>query len=253
MAVKPLAGRTALVTGGAKRIGREIALALAREGADVAIHYHTSKNEAAAVAAEIAALGSKAWTFAADLGNTEECAGLISRTQAASDKFSILVNSASIFSESNLKDLDFDGLVDQMRINAWAPFVLSREFAARVGHGKIVNLHDTRVAGYDWKHVGYILSKHVLAVLTRMTAYDFAPAITVNAVAPGLILPQQGKDEGYLERLAQSLPLKHHGHPKDVADAVLFFLKSDFVTGQVLYVDGGRNLREGNDGPDFDY
>src|SRR5207244_9749282 len=98
-----------------------------------------------------------------------------------------------------------------MEVNAWVPFVLSRAFAQRIGRGKIVNLHDSRLKGYDWTHVGYILSKHVLAAMTRMMALEFAPHITVNAVAPGLIIPLSGQDDNYLERLVHNLLLRLNG------------------------------------------
>jgi NAD(P)-dependent dehydrogenase (short-subunit alcohol dehydrogenase family) len=130
-----------------------------------------------------------------------------------------------------------------MQINAWAPLVLGRDFARVAGKGKIINLLDTRLCGYDFKHVSYILSKHSLYVLTRMMALEFAPGITVNAVSPGLILPPPGKDADYLLELARTLPLAMHGGPEDIVEAVLFLLRSDFITGQVINVDGGRHLK----------
>lgn len=122
------------------------------------------------------------------------------------------------------------------------PLTLSRDFARGCARGSIINLHDTHLAGFDFRHAGYILSKHVLAELTRMTALAFAPAVTVNAVAPGLILPPPGADEGYLESHSHALPLQRHGGPRDIAEAIVFLLRSDFITGQVIYVDGGRHL-----------
>ena len=100
--------------------------------------------------------------------------------------------------------------------------------------------------------MAYVLSKQMLATLTMMCALEFAPGFTVNGVAPGLILPPAGKDENYLDRLARSVPLRKHGGPGDIADAVLYLLKSDFVTGQIIYVDGGRHLLEDGHGPDPD-
>jgi NAD(P)-dependent dehydrogenase (short-subunit alcohol dehydrogenase family) len=164
----------------------------------------------------------------------------------------MLVNSASIFPESHLDDLKLNDIVSPFEVNAWVPFLLGREFAKRVGHGKIMNLLDTRIIGIDWNHIGYILSKRMLADLTNIMALKFAPDVTVNAVAPGLIIPPPGKDEAYLDKLAESLPLKRHGDPQDVADAVLFLLKSEFITGQVIYVDGGRHVREHAHGSHLD-
>ncbi|MBN1459416.1 MAG: SDR family oxidoreductase, partial [Armatimonadetes bacterium] len=122
--------------------------------------------------------------------------------------------------------------------------VLTRTFALHARRGAVVNFLDTRVDGFDWKHVSYILSKHALLLLTRMTALEFAPDVRVNAVAPGLILPPPGQDEGYLEQQAHTVPLRRHGSAGDVTEAVLYLLRSEFVTGQVLFVDGGRHLME---------
>jgi len=244
----PIRGKTALITGAARRIGRAIALAFADEGANVVIHYSTSEEAAGELAREIERRGARSWTVRADFADAEETASLIRRSVEVAGPIDVLVNNASIFPLERLEDLTFEGLVTNMRVNAWAPFVLSREFKREIGRGKIINLHDSRLLGFDWAHVGYILSKHVLAVLTKMTAVAYAPDITVNAVAPGLILPPAGKDESYLERLASSVPLKRHGDAADVADAVVFLAKSDFITGEVIYVDGGRHLKEYGDG-----
>jgi hypothetical protein len=145
--------------------------------------------------------------------------------------------------------MNLDDLNRTIQVNAWVPFLLSRDFARLAGRGKIINLLDTMIEGYDWNHAAYILSKQVLALLTRMTALKFAPAITVNAIAPGLILPPSGKGQDYLEERARTVPLQRHGSPRDIADAAVYLLKSDFVTGQVVYVDGGRHLMENDHGP----
>jgi len=156
-----------------------------------------------------------------------------------------------MFLPDTIQDLDFASLMQHIQVNAWAPFVLSREFARHLDRGKIINLLDSRIVGDDPSHTGYILSKQVFARLMRMTALEFAPRITVNGVAPGLILPPAGKDEGYLNDLAQRIPLKRHGEPADIADAVMYLLTSSFLTGQVIFVDGGRHLMEQNHGPDY--
>jgi len=252
MAEGSLKGKTALITGAAKRIGRATALALADEGAHVIVHYGRSANEAEDLHRELEGRAVKAWTLAADLAKPEESERLIGRAIDAAGSLDILINNASVFTPRKLEAIRFEELTADLCVNAWAPFALSREFARRIGRGKIVNLLDTRIKGYDWWHVGYILSKQMLAVLTRMMALAYAPHITVNAVAPGLILPPPGKDPSYLERLKETVPLKRYGDPQDVAQAILFLLKSDFITGQVIYVDGGRHLREHGDGQDPD-
>jgi len=243
-----LAGKTGLVTGGAVRVGRAIALALADEGADVIVHYNRSESEAQELVRDIEGRGVRAWALGADLANPEECGALMDRAVSIAGLPYILVNSASIFPKSSIEDVDLSGLLENVRINAWAPFVLSREFAGKVRQGRIINILDTRVSGFDFSHVAYIWSKQMLAVMTRYCAIEFAPGITVNAVAPGLILPPAGKDESYLERLAQTIPLKRHGDPEHIADAAIFLAKNDFITGQIVYVDGGRHLKEYADG-----
>jgi pteridine reductase len=249
---KRLQGQTALITGAAKRIGREIAVALAEEGVNIVIHYRSSAEEADELCAQLTERRVRSWLVKADLENAEETETLIEQTLEIAGSLDILINSASIFFPSTLNDVSFEDLVQNMRVNAWAPFVLSREFARQVGRGKIVNLLDSRLNGYDWFHVAYFLSKHVFSVLTEMTALEFAPEITVNGVAPGLILPPPGKDESYLDPLVDTVPLKRHGSPRDIAETVIYLLKSDFVTGHVIQVDGGRHLLEWRNGPHSD-
>jgi len=245
-----LRGRTALVTGAAKRIGHEIAVALADEGVNIVIHYRSSAEEAAGLRSELDERGVQSWPVKADFEEPQQYADLVPHALKIAGSLDIIINSASVFPPSTLDDIEFKHLTRNMQVNAWVPFVLSRDFAKLVGKGKVINILDTRIKrGYDRWHVAYILSKHVLAVLTRMMAIEFAPDITVNAVAPGLILPPPGENMGYLERLAHTVPLKRHGDPSDVAEAVLYLLKSQFVTGEVIHVDGGRHLVECTDGP----
>lgn len=130
--------------------------------------------------------------------------------------------------------------------------VLSREFAGLAGSGKIINLLDTKNIGYETAHVAYILSKQQFFFLTKLCALDFTPAITVDGVAPGLILPPDGKDERYFDQLAQSLPLKRHSGPDDISEAILSLLKSNVVTGQILFVDEGKHLLEEPQVPHLD-
>lgn len=238
-----LKGETALITGAARRLGRAVALALAEEGVNLVLHYRRSADEADALRRELAGRGVASWALQADFEDPQEAQELLRRARDAAGPITILLNNAAIFPPGRLGEITLDDLQQSIRVNAWAPLVLSREFARQTERGKIVNLLDARIHGYDRLHVSYHLSKHMLGVLTRMTALEFAPNITVNAVAPGLILPPEGEDESYLERLKGTSPLGTWGDPADVADAVLYLLKSTFVTGQIIYVDGGRHLR----------
>ena len=244
-----LRNKTALVTGAARRIGRELCLALAKEGVDLVLHYRSAADEVQELATTLAGCGVKTWLVHADFEEPGEYETLIERAKAQAGSLNILVNSAAIFPAGGLAEMTLADLNRAMEVNAWVPLVLSRNFARLAVRGKIINLLDTRIEGYDWNHGAYILSKQALALFTRMTALEFAPVITVNAVAPGLILPPPGKDERYLEKLTETVPLLRHGSPRDIADAVLYLLRSEFVTGQVIYVDGGRHLMEYGDGP----
>lgn len=247
-----LYGKTALVTGAGKRIGRAISLALGEQGVNIVAHYGTSGAEVGSLRTELEKLGVNTWALQANFSRAEEAQALIARALEAADALDILINSASIFDPSTLNDMDIAGILEHMQVNAWAPYLLCREFAKLAGAGQIINLLDSRITDTDRAHVAYILSKKTLADLTRMMALEFAPKIAVNGIAPGLILPPPGKDEAYLRRLADTVPLKRHGGPKDITAAVLYLLNSDFVTGQVLYVDGGRHLKEYEHGPHSD-
>ena len=238
-----LKGRTALVTGAARRLGAATALELARYGAAVVVHYGRSQAEAEQVAESARSLGVRAWTVAADLADPAAAEALFDRAVHVAGPIDILINNASIFPRGTLATLspaDFHANID---VNALAPLVLSRRLFAQGRPGCIVNFLDARITEFDSDHAGYHLSKRMLFSLTRMMAIEFAPAVRVNAVAPGLILPPDGEDERYLDRLAHTNPLGRHGDARDITDAVLFLIHSEFITGQVIFVDGGRHMK----------
>lgn len=238
-----LQGKTALVTGAARRLGRAACLALGRRGANVAVHYNRSAEAAEEVVHELEALGVRACPLQANLADPEAAASVLHSLPKGLPPLDILVNNASIFDEARFCNLGYEALDVNVRVNALAPVILARVLASQGRPGHVVNLLDCRIADYDKDHVPYHLSKRMLADLTRIMAVEFAPAIQVNAVAPGLILPPEGKDENYLESLVHTNPLNRYGGPEDIVDAVLFLLQSRFITGQTIYVDGGRNLR----------
>lgn len=239
-----LAGKTALVTGAGQRIGRAVSEALAAAGVNIVAHYPGEIGETRDLCDAIERYGVRSWAVKADFERRDEYEVLVARSLELSGALDILVNNASIFHGGACDAVQFFDVVRHFQVNAWAPFQLSRDFRRLARKGGIVNLLDSRVTGYDFQHVAYIVSKHALWLLTNMTAIDFAPHVTVNAVAPGLILPPPGKDEVYLDALADTVPLKKHGQVQDVADAVLYLLSAPYVTGQVINVDGGRHLME---------
>jgi pteridine reductase len=244
-------GRTVLVTGAAHRIGRSLALALAEAGAGVVVHFNRSEEEAVGLRDVILGEGGRCWLVRADLEREDEVERLVEdAVRAAGRPIDALVNNAAIFPTDTLATVSRESLWRCMSVNAWAPFALCRAFARQAARGHVVNLLDAKLEGYRFSHVAYQASKQVLAMLTRMLALDLAPGITVNAVAPGLVLPPPGRDERWLDREArEAVPLARPGTLREIADAVLFLLGSDYLTGQVLYVDGGVHLLEPGHGP----
>jgi NAD(P)-dependent dehydrogenase (short-subunit alcohol dehydrogenase family) len=241
--MQSLKNKTALVTGAGLRIGKVISLALAAVGMNVVIHYNRSAAAADRLAREIKKRHRvQTWLLQANLADGAPGDDLIDNALALSGKLHVLVNNAAIFPPSTIDDITWRDLEANLFINAWTPLVLSRSFARRAKNGAIINLLDTRVRAYDPRHTAYYLSKKMLGSITAMTALEFAPRITVNAVAPGLILPPAGQTAAYLKKLKHTNPLATWGAPADIAEAVVFLLQSRFITGQTIYVDGGRHL-----------
>jgi len=250
-----LAGRTALITGGAKRLGREIALTLAGRGMNIILHYHTSGAAAAELAQRISRIGVKAHIVTGDLADLSRTDELMNRAVKVAGKIDVLINNAAIYSTDQFFDLLPKDLETSLRVNALSPLLLARTFAAHFAAqargamgGNIINLLDCRIRDYNGGQVSYSLSKKLLSYLTEMMAVEYAPQIRVNGVAPGIILPEPGKGSEYIERLKLSNPLKKWGSVDDVTRTVLFLLKSDFITGQVIFVDGGRSIKGSKDG-----
>ncbi len=241
--MKNIQGKSALVTGAAKRIGRAIALELARQGVHIVLHYNQSAADVENAAYEVRACGVNAWIVQADLNDLTQADALFATAKENAGILNILIHSASIFPQNRVTDFRRDEFFQNMTVNALAPLWLSRAFARQETEGVIINLLDTRILDYDADHAAYHLSKRLLFTLTKMLSLELAPAIRVNGVAPGLILPPPGEDESYLEQRKHTNPLHRTGHLPDLTEAVLFLLRSDFITGQVIYVDGGRHLK----------
>jgi NAD(P)-dependent dehydrogenase (short-subunit alcohol dehydrogenase family) len=243
-----LRSRTALVTGGAVRIGRAICAALAARGCRVIVHYDRSGKPAKALADALSQTGVRAFTVRAHLATQGDCDGLINEAWALAGRVDFLVNNAAVFHKEGLMACDEDTILAELRTNLVAPMLLSRAFAAKAGReapglcGKIVNLLDRRIAGNEVGCLPYLLSKKGLAEFTRNAALELAPRFTVNGVAPGAILPPPGKGAAYIRDLAGTVPLQRRCRPEDVAAAVVYLLESDAVTGQIVFVDGGQHL-----------
>lgn len=235
---------TALVTGGAKRIGAHITEALAARGADIVIHHHTSGAEADDLARDVRDHGARAWTLQADLADPSAGASLVARaSELSGGPVRYLVNNASIYPRDTMADATWENLDQNVRVNAWSPFAAMRGLAAQTEDGAVVNLLDTRLADLDRTHLSYHFSKAMLAAMTDAGARLLAPDVRVNGVAPGPVLAPVGTDDDdFLARIAKLMPLQRTPSPAEIADAVRWLLESRSVTGQVIAVDAGRHL-----------
>ena len=244
--------RSYLITGAAKRIGRAVALNAAHENANrIVLHYRSSRQQVQELADEITAMGVQTFPISADFENKDQTQNLLYEAWKSAGPIDVLINNASFFSASRLTDFSIDGLWHDLMVNAFAPFLLSKAFfdlhKNKVSDKLpvIINFLDSRITDYDREHVTYHLAKRMLFSLTRMMAIEFAPLVRVNAIAPGLILPPPGKNQAYLEQLKNTNPLNAIGSLEQITDAVQFLVRSDFITGQVIFIDGGRNIKTG--------
>lgn len=244
-----LSGKIALVTGGARRVGKAIVLELARSGCDVAIHCHESLDDADQTACQVVELDRQAVVIPADLNDPEKWAPVIDRVIAEYGQLDILVNNASLFLHDDSDTFDgFDPACwDRMlRTNLIAPMALSHHAAPHLragGSGNIINLCDAAVDRPWRNHLAYSSSKAGLACLTKALACSLAPEIRVNGVAPGIAVFPETYPQDLRDRLVRRVPLGRPGTPEGVALLVAFLIESgNYVTGQVISIDGGRNL-----------
>ena len=240
-----LLGKVALVTGGGIRVGRAIAIALGRAGADVAVHFRTSRQEAESAADEIRAEGRRVTVVAGDLARPEDCRRVVRDSIAALGSLDFLVHSASNFHRASLDATD-EALWDSaMNVNARAGFLLVREAAPTLKErqGRVVLVSDFLAESPARNYVAHSVSKTAVEGLVRALAVELAPEVPVNGIAPGTVLPPEGTTPAEVERLARRVPAKRIGSPDDVAATVVFLCSGPaFITGQVVRVDGGRSI-----------
>jgi NAD(P)-dependent dehydrogenase (short-subunit alcohol dehydrogenase family) len=241
-----LAGRVALVTGAARRVGREIALALAQAGATLAVHANASAREARALAASIRRRGGRAEVFLADLTDPAACSGLVDDVVSRLGRIDVLVNNAAVFERTPVDRPDAAAFDEHMAVNARAVYLLCGAAGRRMARrgGAIVNLACASAASPWTGWLPYSASKAAVVALTKGYAKALGPRVRVNAVAPGPVLRAPGSNERANRAAAEKTVLGRWGDPKDVAAAVLFLVRdAPFTTGAVLPVDGGRHLR----------
>jgi NAD(P)-dependent dehydrogenase (short-subunit alcohol dehydrogenase family) len=234
-----------LVTGAGKRLGRAIALTLARVGFDVAVHFRSSKADADAVAAEIKALGRRAALVDGELSKEADVAGIVPRAVSALGPLTALVNSASVFEDDRIDNVTRASWDKHLDTNLRAPLVLSQAFAAQLpagASGGIVNLIDQQVLNLTPQFLSYTVSKAALWTLTQTLAQALAPRIRVNAVAPGPSLKAERQSQANFDAHVKATLLQRPSLPEDIAGAVAYLLSAPAVTGQMIVVDSGQHL-----------
>ncbi|HEY3934239.1 MAG TPA: SDR family oxidoreductase [Gemmatimonadales bacterium] len=241
-----LRGRIALVTGGARRLGRAFVEALAGRGMRVAVHYGSSRAEADAVVAELRSRGADAAAFGADLRDASAAAALPEQVAAHFGQLDLLLNSAAVMERIGVADTTIEQWDDIINLNLRAPFFLAQRAAPHLARtrGTIINMAD--LGGLEpWPgYAAHSVSKAGIVMLTKVLAAALAPDIRVNAIAPGTVLVPDDFDADKRDFLSATTPMRRLGSPEDAVNAMLFLAEhADFITGDVLVVDGGRMLR----------
>jgi NAD(P)-dependent dehydrogenase (short-subunit alcohol dehydrogenase family) len=240
----------AIVTGGAHRLGRAFALTLAYEGYAVLVHYHRSSQAAAKTVTEIKSFGVPAFSMQADLTQEEHIQALftlanslLSRPESHLSHLAVMVNSAAVMPRGDAKTLSLDKWDAALDLNLKAPFLCAQQAYERMSRGGlIVNVSDVGAEKAWSRFPSYTVSKAALESLTKVLARSFAPSVRVNAIAPGLVLPSENVSEDEWDKLVQRMPLKRTATTEEVASALEFLLKNEYVTGQTIVVDGGYSL-----------
>lgn len=241
--------KTALITGSAKRLGRAMAIHLAKQGWNIAIHFNTSELEAKRFCEELATSypNQQFGIFRANLSVMSEVENLFPQVIPAMGTVDLLINNASVFEPATLAETTSDFLEQQMNVNFRAPFILTRNFARAFTSGVIVNFIDTRIVTNQSNFAAYSLSKKVLWEMSKMAALEFGPNIRINGIAPGLTLPPEEKTEDYLWKLAGKIAMKRPGGVDPILKSLDYILNNDYLTGQLLFCDGGENLGQTNE------
>jgi pteridine reductase len=238
-----------LVTGGAVRLGRFLALGLAQAGYDIALHFNRSEPEARATQREIEGLGRRCALVQADLGQPEQVAGLVGQAAAALGPLDLLLNSASAYSAGHVLDTDWAQLQGLFAVNLFAPFQLVRAFALHrreqpTGIGNVINILDNKIAFNQHHYAAHLLSKAALAEFTQLAALELAPRVRVNGIAPGIVMPSSERTRDYIAWRLERVPTGGAGSAQDILQALEYLIAAPFVTGQILFVDGGESISD---------
>ena len=237
--------RVALVTGGARRIGRTLALALAKDGWTVAVHYNTSHAQANTLVQEIEDVGGHAIAVHADLGDESQVLQVIPEVRTLAGSFDLLINNAAHFRHDTFSTMTRDTWDAHLETNLRAPFVLTQQFAAQratAAVGVVINLLDQSVWNPPSDFISYTISKSALWVLTRTAAMALAPNVRVNAIGPGPTLQGQRQSQSHFDAMVAGAPLGRTTTPEEIYDAVKYVLATPSLTGQMIALDGGQHL-----------
>lgn len=237
----PKESKAALITGASKRVGAALALALAAEGYDIALHYHTSKKEAEALKTRITKTGVRCELLQGDLADDATLKSLVGKAKKAFPHLCVLINNASVFKRVTFMESNMALFDQQMAVNARAPVFLTQAFAKTVTRGHVINLLDADVVKHHGSHFMYLLSKKTLAAFTLMAARDL-PHIQVNAICPGGLLPSSENPKDYETKLLARLPIKLLPKVRDVIESIVWLLKQPRITGQFIFNDSGQHL-----------
>jgi NAD(P)-dependent dehydrogenase (short-subunit alcohol dehydrogenase family) len=228
---------TAIITGGAVRLGKALACHLADQGWNLALSYNSS--DPAEVLAHAQKAGMTCKTYPGDLSKTAFAEGLIGQVRADFADVQLLVNCAANFIQENVEHTSTQTLVDTMALNLMSPYLLMREYKKQVGQGMIVNILDERITKNIPTFAAYSVSKVALEHVTKLAAVEWGVTVRVNAIAPGLILAPAGHGQEYLDKNKKNVPTQTHGDMSDLTRALDYLLESPFVNGEILFVDGG--------------
>lgn len=218
-------------------------MALSERGCTIILHYNSSEHEAMRTAAKIEKSGPSPYLVQQDLSDPDGARKLFEKLKGLGAFPQILINSAGVYPSSDFESLDWSRAEQVFRLNSFAPFALSREFARLPEAESIVNVLDARMVDYDRQHLAYHLSKRLLQDLTRILSFELAPKIRVNGVAPGIILPEADMSAEVIEKYRKGNLLNRIGKPDEYTQTILFLLSNEFITGQTIFVDGGRHIR----------
>lgn len=234
--------KTALITGGAKRIGKALSIKLAELGYNIILHYNNSQDDAEDTSQQIRSVGVGCDIFSADLSDPQAALRITEKILEKNKGVELLVNNASVFYETGFLNVSEEDFQREFNINFVSPFFLIQQFALICRKGLVINMIDARITKVHTSHFVYNLTKKSLFHLTHMTAKTLGPDIRVNGICPGPILPPPGEDQDFLRTIAAKTPLKRMGDTSYISQAVEYLVKNNYVTGETLFVDGGEHL-----------